>query len=189
MRGPFFSLIFLMVAIACTPDKSPTSASELAEESTAAMEEEEAAPMAEVSHEQLKRLIETQQPISAEFLPAASEMVIYGGSLRDHTILQETNDYLLVQSKDGGTDISNYYLLSFSKETGMAISFIGLGQEAEGVDPYKLRWAYDNSFSTVAYQYERLEDEESGAYMKGALIDSTVTNYTIATDGTISSGN
>jgi len=37
----------------------------------------------------------------------------------------------------------------------------------------------------VNYQYELLEDEESGAYIKRSLLDSTVQNYNIAPSGLI----
>ena len=127
--------------------------------------------------------MESKQPITKKYF-VDSEIRI-NGFLYNHSILQKSDKYVIIRSTDNGTFVKNYYLLSFSKNTGKLISFVEIGQETEGVEPYKISWKSDIAFSTVDFQYELLEDEESGAFIQGAVLDSTVRNYEVNTDGLI----
>lgn len=169
--------------MACRPEGTSNNTSEDNVDSTMNSIIEKTTKV-ETSYEALNEMLINNQPIYGDYLVKGSEEAI-DGSLQNHLILQESKDYIFVQSTDGGTDVSHYYLLSFSKDTGKLIDFIGAGTEAEGVDPYKINWESDTSFSTVDYQYELLEEEESGAYIKGNLLDSTVQYYSIAPNGLI----
>jgi hypothetical protein len=73
----------------------------------------------------------------------------------------------------------------FSKNTGKLLSIVALGQETEGVHPYKINWKSNVSFSTVDYRSKLLEDEESGAYLQGDLLDSLIRNYEVNPRGYI----
>jgi len=178
-------LFFMGIGVmSCTSDKSAKNTADSTVESTSVNVEQVNVEMG-VSYQKLKLLIEDKQPIPKAYLLTDPEILVSGGALYEHIILQKSDDYIIIKSRDGGTDISKYYLLSFSTKTGNLISFIELGQETEGVDPYKLNWQSNTSFSTVDYQYELLEDEESGAYIKGNLLDSMVQNYEVNASGLI----
>lgn len=134
----------------------------------------------DVSYEILKTLLENKQPITKDHLTDSIR-----GVFSEYSILNQTDNYVLIKANNSGTDIRDYYLLSFSKNTGKLISFVGLGQETEGVQPHKINWESSVLFSTVDYQYEFIEDEESGAYLQGALFDSTIQYYKINSIGLI----
>lgn len=138
----------------------------------------------DVSYEILRTLLENKQPITKEHLTDSIR-----GVLSEYSILNQSDNYVLVKANNGGTDVRDYYLLSFSKNTGKLISFVGLGQETEGVQPYKISWESNVLFSTVDYRYEFLEDEESGAYLQGALLDSTIQYYEVNSTGFINHKN
>lgn len=134
----------------------------------------------DVSYDMLRILLESKQPITKEYLTDSMRVVF-----SEYSILNQSDNYVLVKANNGGTDVRNYYLLSFSKNTGKLISFVGLGQETEGVQPYKINWESNILFSTVDYRYELLEDEESGAYLQGDLLDSTLRYYEVQPTGFI----
>jgi hypothetical protein len=167
--------------LGCGPGNSTKGLSEGALETSSASQEEVTVET-DISYKTLRELLTNNQPIYGEYLFIDSEKSI-SGSINNHSILQESNKYIFVLSNNGGTDISNYYLLSFSKDTGSLIDFISAGTEAEGVESHKINWISSTSFSTVDYEYELLEDEESGAYIKGNLLDSTVQSYDITPRG------
>ena len=183
MKHLFYLSLFLLGIMGCSSDNSTKNTSEV-DSDTSNVSEGKMNAEADISYEALDKLLARNQPIYGDYLQNGSEISI-SGSLNNHSILQETNDYVLVKSTNGGTDVLQFYLSIFSKETGILIDFISVGTEAEGVDPYKITWLSPSSFSTVDYQYELLEDEESGAYIKGSLLDSTVLNYNISSSGLI----
>lgn len=177
-------LSFLVFGImGCTSDNSAENTSEVAIDTADTSTEKEKAE-ADISYEALQTLLTNKQPIHGDYLLSGLKEPI-SGSINNHSLLQETDDYVFVKSTNGGTDVLQYYLLSFSKKTGILIDYISVGTEAEGVDAYKINWQSTTSFSTVDYQYELLEDEESGAYIKGGLLDSTILNYDISSSGLI----
>lgn len=135
----------------------------------------------EITFDQLQKLIENKEVIPQEYLK--NEVINFGRSLPNHEIINETDNYLLVKGSsihEAGAE--HYYLLSFSKETGQVVDFIGIGAMAEGVEPFTIKWYSDSVFSSIDYQHELLEDEE-GIYYAGDLIDSTIVNYNIASNG------
>ncbi len=168
MKSTFNLLLVLIVLMSCGERKPP-------------IDEKIIEPEIKVSYESLKNLLENKGPITNEYL--TDSIPVYGKTLSDHTILKEFEKYVLVKAGGGETDVSNYYVVSFSKRSGKLIDYIELGQLAEGVEPYKIRWQSSTSFSTVDYQYELVEDEESGAYMQGALLDSVVLTYRVNANG------
>lgn len=181
MTRIFYLLLISFALFSCNNDNSKEI--EKIEEETIHLVEEKVVET-DTLYESLKNLLANNQPIYGDYLFLESEESIQS-SLHDHAILQESDDYIFIQSTNGGTDIRHHYLVSFSNKSGVCIDFLHIGMETEGVEPYKVNWKSNTSFSTVDYQYELIEDEESGAYMKGELLDSTVQNYTIAPSGTI----
>jgi len=181
MKKSIYLLIITTFFFSCTNNKS---ANNNQEEKTATSNVDKNEQVTEVSYERLKELLDKNEAISVNYLVSDKELPPQK-ALYENRIVQESNSYILIQSRDDGTDAKNYYLLTFSKKTGQLISFIGIGQEAEGVDPYKINWQSDKAFSTVDYQYEIVEDKESGAYIQGALQDSTLRNYEITEEGII----
>lgn len=133
-----------------------------------------------VSHETIQSLIKNNQPITSANLPDSIR-----GVFHEYTIVNESDNYTLIKAANNGTDSRDYYLFSISKNSGKLISSVELGQETEGVQPYKLNWESKDIFSTVDYQYELIEDEESGAYMQGNLLDSVIRYYKINPYGMI----
>ncbi len=187
MKQLLYFLCVVIVIISCNNGNSSKSKTEKdAVESTEEDNSANAVAEPEASYKTLRNLIENKQPIPGNYLVTDPENPIRG-MLFEHNVLKESDNYILVRSRDDGTAVSGYYLLSFSKQTGKLISFIELGKEAEGVEPYKINWESDNLFSTVNYEYELVEDEESGAYMKGAVLDSIVQKYEVISNGSITS--
>ncbi len=134
----------------------------------------------DVSYDILSALLENKQPIPKEYLTDSIK-----GVLSEYSILNQSDNYVLIKANNAGTYVRDYYLLSFSKSTGKLISFLELGQETEGVQPSKINWESNDLFSTLNYRFELLEDEESGAYLQGNLIDSTIRYYEIDAIGFI----
>ena len=172
---PILSTIILL---GCNQSKSTDETLEVSEPETST---EEA-----TSYELLKTLLDTKQPVYGDYLLIDGKPGLEG-MVQEHLLQQESDKYVIVRSRDGGTMQSKYYILSFSKLSGKLVSFVPVGMETEGVEPMKVTWQSPTSFSAVEYNYELVEDEESGAYMKGSLIDSVVVNYQVSLDGRISS--
>ena len=167
-------LIISILIVGCTNNNSTTK-----DNSTKSTAKE-----TNVSYEGLMALLVSDEPIGVNYLVASLDPLPQK-ALYENSILQKSDEYILIKSRDNGTDAKNYYLLTFSKKTGRLISFIGLGQEAEGVDPSKVIWQTNDEFSTIDYKYELIEDEESGAYIKGVIQDSTIQNFVIDNKGLI----
>ncbi|HLW10461.1 MAG TPA: hypothetical protein VKX35_08680, partial [Fermentimonas sp.] len=148
MTRILYLLLIVFTLFSCNNDNS-TEIEKAEEETTDLLEE--TAMKTDTLYESLKNLLANKQPIYGGYLFLESEESI-PGSLHDHSILQESDDYVFIQSTNGGTDIRHYYLVSFSKKTGVCIDFLHIGMETEGVDPYKVNWKSNTSFSTVDYQ-------------------------------------
>jgi hypothetical protein len=108
--------------------------------------------------------------------------------LEQSILINEPDSYIIVKAMhlNQVLDSYPYYLCTFSKESAEMISFIPIGEEAEAVEPNVIIWESDNEFKMIEYSYELVEDEESGAYMRGEIKDSTVTEYRIDSLGEIS---
>ena len=178
-----YTVLFLTVAawlVGCSQSK-PSGDIDDASSTTSELPSEES----KTSYEVLKTLLDSKKPVYGEYLLIDGKPALEG-MVQEHMVQQESDQYVIVRSRDGGTMESKYYLLSFSKSSGQLVSFVQVGMEIEGVDPMKISWLSPTSFATVEYSYELVEDEESGAYMKGALLDSTIRNYQVSTEGVIS---
>lgn len=181
MKNCIFLLFLCLSIYACDkPKNSIESADERQNETS--HELEEPTVQDNVSYMSLKKLLENNEPITDKYFKV-DLVVTLKGYLYDHRIVQDADKYIIVYANDNGTMSKKYYLLSFSKETGKMLSLLEAGQETEGVEPDKISWQSDNRFYKINYQYELLEDEESGAYLRGALLDSTVLNYEILNNG------
>ena len=135
------------------------------------------------TQEKTNKNFKKDQYIATELLKTYKNIVHKPLFMR--SLLKETSNYNLIQASDNGTDIRNYFLLSISKKNGEVSSLIELGQETEGVEPFKINWKSQNTFSTIDYKFKFVEDPESGAYMKGALEDSIIHNYEVNSIGII----
>lgn len=134
------------------------------------------------SYEELKADIDKGLWIKKEYLGEESEYNIRG-QLIYHTILRETDKYLFINTSshcDAGVEC--YYLITFSREDGMMISNVDIGQAYEAGSPDKFGWISDDEFRLSSYTYNFIEDEE-GFYYQGELKDSVVTYYTLSLDG------
>lgn len=176
-----YSLLLFVAATALVGCNQPNSSSGIDDEGST----EKVGAESNTSYEGLKTLLDSKQPVYGDYLRIDGKPAIEG-MVQEHDVQQESDKYIIIRSRDGGTMVSNYYMLSFSKSTGQLISFIGVGQEAEGVDPLTINWDSPTSFTTVDNKYELVEDEESGAYMKGAIIDSVAIYYLVSLEGLIS---
>ena len=138
------------------------------------------------SFDSLLHYIENKQEIPCSYTNQLQESLKC--PLTQNQLIKESNRYVVVKAMhlNHAMDSSPYYLCFFSKKTGKLISFLPIGQEAEGVEPHTIKWKSDSTFSMTEYNYEFIEDEESGAYLRGALKDSTITHYSIDDDGSVS---
>ncbi len=137
-----------------------------------------------ISYTSLKQLLDTNQAIDDRYLIDEAKSGIIG-VLIFHTIVLESDDFIMVNSGNESTMPKNYYLTTFSKKNGNMVSYLPLGAEAEAAEPAKVVFDSSNQFYTVEYSYELLVDEESGAYMEGNLLDSIINQYKISNEGVI----
>ncbi|MEM9897205.1 MAG: hypothetical protein AAF789_12630 [Bacteroidota bacterium] len=172
-----FAVMILLVA-SCADSKKSTST---------ALNNDKMEKDNTVSYDSLLAAINNGQEIPCTYLNRDDLQSEPKCPLSQIEILKDGQSYIILSAMhlNQSLDAYPYFLCTFSKESGTLLSFVSLGQEAEGVDPKEIRWDSEDQFSLINYSYELIEDEESGAYMQGALNDSTVVGYTINEGGII----